>query len=478
VSATLQRDLPSWYDEAKLGVMVHWGPYAVPAWAERAGTLQELWAGKGPRYYFEHNPYAEWYANTMRINGSGAQRHHIETYGKNATYADFIPAFQDGIARADFGAWAELFAEAGARYCVFVTKHMDGFLLWPSTHQPPDRRYVASRDVVGGLTEAVRARGMRMGLYYSGGYDGLFNGTVIRDLASAVRGIPTSRAYAGYCSAHFDELIERYQPAILWNDIAYPGALPRDELFERYYRAVPDGVVNERWTALRMPANLVARAALSGALRAAEAVWPLLPAAMRTLRSRPAFHHDFRTPEYETHAEPPPYKWEAVRGLGQSFGNNRMETDEDMLSPDDLVHLLVDVVSKGGNLLLGVAADANGEFPEAQAARLRALGRWLEANGEAIFGTRPWTRTEGETPDGIPQRFTQRDGAVYAIVLEAARAGPLVIEGLRPAEEAEVSVLGCAGAVAWERLANGVSVTVPEGLELAPAFAVRVSRTR
>jgi alpha-L-fucosidase len=439
--------------------------------------MQELWSGKGPGHYFKHNPYAEWYGNTIRINGSGAQRYHNETYGTGHPYAGFIPAFQTGIEHADFGGWADLFAGAGARYCVFVTKHMDGFLLWPSAHPPPDLRYVAARDAVGGLTEAARGRGMRMGLYYSGGYDRLFNSTVIRDLPSALRCIPTSREYADYCSSHFDELIERYEPSVLWNDIAYPGVLPRDELFERYYRAVPDGVVNERWTALRMPGNILARGAVTGALRAVEAVWPLLPDAMRALRSRPNFHHDFRTPEYETLAEPPPYKWEAVRGLGQSFGNNRLETDEDMLSPEELVHLLVDVVSKGGNLLLGIAPDATGAFPEAQSYRLLALGRWLAVNGEAIFETRPWKRAEDSTNTGDPVRFTQRGGFVYAIVLGDPRAGPLVIGGLAPVDGSTVNVLGCDQDISWQRAGDGFAVQLPSGIAPSPAYVVRAAVT-
>jgi alpha-L-fucosidase len=100
-----QRPLPQWFAGAKFGVMVHWGPYSVPAWAERSGVVQELWAKKGPAYFFKHNPYAEWYENTMRIPGSGAQRHHLETYGASFRYDDFIPQFNEASARMDAALW-------------------------------------------------------------------------------------------------------------------------------------------------------------------------------------------------------------------------------------------------------------------------------------------------------------------------------------------------------------------------------------
>ncbi|MXX66796.1 MAG: alpha-L-fucosidase, partial [Chloroflexi bacterium] len=133
-------------------------------------------------------------------------------------------------------------------------------------------------------------------------------------------------------------------------------------------------------------------------------------------------HHDFTTPEYSQLDEIAPYKWESCRGLGYSFGYNRSETAEHTVSETDLIHLLCDIVSKNGNLLLNVGPRADGSIPQIQAERLRSLGAWLERNGEAIFGTRPWVRATGETEDGMPVRFTAKGDAVNAIVL--GRPGP------------------------------------------------------
>lgn len=472
----LQRPLPRWFDQAKLGLLIHWGPYSVPAWAERSGTMQELWITKGPSYYFKHNPYAEWYFNTMEIPGSGAQRHHRETYGPGVGYDDFASQFNDDSAKADVSAWAELFARAGARYVVLTTKHHDGFLLWPSRHPNPHKpSYQAQRDIVGDLTEAVRSHGMKMGLYYSGGYDNTFNPTVIRDLRTAITAVPQSREYADYCDAHLVELIERYEPSLLWNDIAYPAAANLAKLFAFYYRRVPEGVVNDRWTQFRLPPGRLRRALLFALIRGVSLAWPLLPASRRRLQLQARWHHDFTTPEYEVYEEAREKKWEAVRGIGLSFGNNRTEREEDLLSTEEIVRMLCDVVSKNGNLMLGVAPQPNGTFTEPQRRRLLELGDWLAINGEAIFDTRPWQRAEGTTTDGVPVRFTCTDEALFAVVLGTPAGTRVTIEGLSAAHSTRVRLLGQKQELAWEHARHSLAIILPERLPQSPACAFRIS---
>jgi len=164
---TRARPLPRWFDDAKLGVFVHWGPYSVPGWAEPAVDIQQIFATRGPRFYFRHNPYAEWYVNTMRIAGSPAQRHHRETWGPDFAYAQFGKLFEQAAAELDPTDWAALFGRSGARYTVLTAKHMDGFALWPSAHAHPRRPgWGARRDLVGAVAQAMRAEGLRLGLYY------------------------------------------------------------------------------------------------------------------------------------------------------------------------------------------------------------------------------------------------------------------------------------------------------------------------
>jgi alpha-L-fucosidase len=164
--ADLVRPLPGWLGAAKLGIFIHWGPYSVPAWAEPTGAL-----GAVPEVeWFRHNPYAEWYANTIRIPGTPAAQHHHDVFA-DAPYDDFL----DQWTASDFdpAAWARLFVEAGASYVIPTTKHHDGVALWdaPGTGTRNTVHRGPRRDLVGEIAEAVRQAGLRFGVYYSGGLD-------------------------------------------------------------------------------------------------------------------------------------------------------------------------------------------------------------------------------------------------------------------------------------------------------------------
>jgi alpha-L-fucosidase len=134
--------------------------------------------------------------------------------------------------------------------------------------------------------------------------------------------------------------------------------------------------------------------------------------------------------------------WELTRGLGNSFGYNAQETAADTIGGEQLVHLLVDIVSKGGNLLINVGPDGRGRIPDLQREPLAELGEWLDANGEAIFETRPWSQTATSTADGHPVRFTHKNGAVYLIVLANRLSAETVIRNLTASSESRFRLLG------------------------------------
>src|SRR5262249_27249167 len=159
--------------------------------------------------------------------------------------------------------------------------------------------------------------------------------------------------------------------------------------------------------------------------------------------------YDFETPEYSQKKDISPKKWEACRGLGRSFGYNRLEGPAETLSAKELIHLLIDIVSKNGNLLIDVGAMADGKLPDIQVHRLRALGKWLDTNGEAIFDTRPWLRAEGRTKSGLNLRFTRKGNVLYAILLERPRGGGISIENLKSGAPMKVEWLGTPGKVQW-----------------------------
>ena len=174
---------PEWYHDAKFGIFIHWGPFSIPAYAPLGhGDIQELLVNEGYRSFFRNIPYSEWYINSIRIKGSPAYDHHRRTYGRDASYFDFASQFKRDSADWQPEPWADLFQAAGARYVVLVTKHMDGFLMWPSTTPNYARPgYQMDRDIVGELTDAVKARGMRMGVYYSSALDQSFTTSAMAD---------------------------------------------------------------------------------------------------------------------------------------------------------------------------------------------------------------------------------------------------------------------------------------------------------
>lgn len=450
--------VPAWFDDAKLGIFIHWGLYSLPGWAPTTGPLPEVVARDGWPGWFRRNPYAEWYMNSMRVPGSATTAYHVEHYGADFSYAQFAPQFDTATQQWDPRAWAALFAAAGARYVVLTTKHHDGYLLWPSRQPNPfHTNYQARRDLVGDLTAAVRDRGLTMGLYYSGGLDWTFNDHVIADLPDLFRGVPQSAAYTAYADAHIRELVERYAPAVLWNDIGYPAAADLPALFADYYNRMPEGVINDRFIQLNLtdvpeqPAELLAHG----------------PPAPK--------HFDFRTPEYAVFDEIMAEKWESCRGLGFSFGYNRNETPGTMLSATELIHSFVDIVSKNGNLLINVGPQGDGSIPATQQELLLALGRWLAVNGEAIYGTRPWQRAAGQTSEGAAVRFTQKGDALYATVLGAAATSTVTLADLAPADAAQITLLGSDAALEWRREHGHVVITLPAAHTDAPAYTLRIT---
>ena len=332
------RPTPQWFTDAKFGIFICWGLYSVPAWTPK---------GK----------YAEWYQYWLQEKSFEGKVYdfHIRTYGKDFEFKDFAPIFKAELWNPD--KWADLFEKAGAKYIVLTTKHHSGYTLWPS--QEAERTYGENynpmkigpkRDIVGELTAAVRSKNIKVGLYYS-----------LYEWYHPLWQSDRKRFVAEHMFPQFKDLITRYRPDIVWSDgeweMSWEG-WRSPELLAWLFNNAPnekDLVINDRWG--------------------------------KRVRHK---HGGFYTTEYGSGMDDDSHPWEENRGMGFSYGYNRVEDLQDYRSVQELILMLIDVVSRGGNLCLDIGPRADGKIPVIMQERLLQIGAWLKTNGEAIYGTRMW----------------------------------------------------------------------------------------
>lgn len=467
------RQRPQWFDNAKLGIFLHWGLYSVPAFATATHKSIVDILREDPKGAQAKNPYAEWYYNTLRVKGSATAAYHAATYGADTPYESFKETFETALDNFDPAKWAATFKAAGASYVVLTTKHHDGYLLWPSDAPNPLKdRWQSPRDLVGELADACRAQGLKFGIYYSGGLDWTFEPGPIVKPADLLRTVPTSAEYISYQDRHFRELIERVSPSILWNDIAWPGSDQQFfELAADYYKAVPDGLVNDRWSSPTLlnkltkfgPTRAAINAMATRAVRKLESMTPPKPP-----------HFDFRTPEYSTLKDAGDDKWEATRGIGHSFGYNAQEGTDYLIEGAELVQNFIDIVAHGGNLLLNLGPRGDATLCPDQVDRLMVLGDWLGQNGEAIFSTSMDVRPTTRSNQGHDIRFTKSaDGkTLYAIVLDGKPGDAVTIADLPTIQTADASLLGHGKVEARQEDNGALAVLLPNEATIKHAAAV------
>jgi alpha-L-fucosidase len=443
--------VPAWYQDGKFGIFIHWGVYSVPAFGN------------------------EWYPRNMYVQGTPEYEHHIATYGPHTEfgYKDFIP--QLTAANYDPAAWARLFKEAGARFVVPVAEHHDGFAMydtalseWCAAKMGP------KRDLVGELAEATRAEGLVFGIsshriehwwFFSGGrqfpsdvLDPRFDGLYGPARQSHER---LNRAFMEDWLARLIELIDKYQPQLIWFDwwIEQKALEPYLKQFAAYYynrgHEWGKGVaVNHKFEAF--PPGVAVFDIERGQL-----------------------------------ADIPPFFWQNDTSVSKnSWGYIE---GQDYKTATSLIGDLIDVVSKNGALLLNVGPRPDGTIPEEEQELLREIGRWLAVNGEAIYGTRPWT-VYGEGPTEVAEgeftdtkrdaftsqdiRFTTKGDALYAICL-AQPEGQVTIRSLGASSSVNtgriggVSLLG-GGELVWSQGDEGLVITLPAEVPGSHAFAFKI----
>ncbi len=371
------RPLPEWYDDAKLGIFIHWGIFSVPAYAPRRKDVESTGLA-----------YSEWYGWQIAEKYPPYYDFHRQVYGENFRYEDFAGQWKAEMFDAD--KWAQLFKRAGAKYVVMVSKHHDGFCLWPSYYSWNwnSRDIGPHRDLVGELMEAVDRQGLHRGLYYS--LLEWFH-PVMQAAADDLANADIPRYAQEKMIPQLKELVETYRPSVLFTDGEWSYDSSKwhslDFLTWLYNESpVRDRIVaNDRW-------GSDTRGAHGGYLSCEYG--EVCSNAMD---------------EQSAQASLTRRKWEECRSIGASFGYNRNEDIEDYLSESELIRLLVDTVSRGGNLLLNVGPCADGTIAPLIQERLTQLGQWMDVNGEAIYGTA--TARELSLPEGV--RATRKKDVTY-----------------------------------------------------------------
>jgi alpha-L-fucosidase len=407
------RPVPTWFQDAKFGIFIHWGVFSVPAW--------------GPTKSAVYEQYAEWYWWRLLDPKAATYKEfndfHNRTYGKDFKYQDFVKGFTcEMFEPAD---WATILEQSGARYVVLTSKHHEGFTLWPSAQSWNWNAVDVGphRDLAGDLSQAVKAKGLHMGFYYSL-YE-WFNPLYKEDVNKYVD---------DHMIPQMKDLVTRYKPDVVWTDGEWdhPSETWKSTSFLAWlYNESPvkeTVVVNDRWG--------------------------------KETRSK---HGGIYTTEYDlVHDQTSVGKkiehpWEECRGIGGSFGYNRNEQLSDYSTSEKLVHILVDKVARGGNLLLNIGPTADGRIPVIMQQRLADMGGWLRVNGEAIYGTRLWDKAPAVTAD-TKVYYTRKGNDLYVICTKFPEQS-LTVKGA--SKNAKVSLLGYSGKVVQAASGSDLKITPP-----------------
>ena len=459
-------EVPDWYRDAKFGIFIHWGVYSVPAYG------------------------SEWYPRNMYRTESDEYKHHLSIYGPLTKfgYKDFIPMFR--AEHFDPAAWARLFKDAGAKYVVPVFEHHDGFAMydsglsdWTAAKMGP------RRDVHGDLAKAVRAEGLHLGasshrvehnFFMDGG----------RKIESDVND-PQYAAFYGPAHTWMESKQSLLTDWTYVSDAYLDDWLARDAEIVRKYK--PDLFYFDWW--IGQPSvrrHLMEFAAFYYNDAAARGATGVINYKLEAMEKHSAVLDVERGQLNDIR----PLYWQTDTSISnKSWGF--IEHDS-FKSPQTIIHQLVDIVSKNGNLLVNIGPRSDGTIPEEVQSVLREVGGWLKINGEGVYGTRPW-KIYGEGPTKIVEgafhdtdaqpfterdfRFTTKGGALYAFQLGWAGDGEAVIPSLTGAQLAgqkiaSVTLLGWPSPLRFDEQPDGLHIHVPAQAPGKYAYGFKITFER
>ena len=461
--------VPAWFEDGKIGIFIHWGPYSV------------LGYKKGDKGYAEHVP-KEMYAHPQHYYPVLKER--FGAAPPEFGYKDLVAHFK--AEKWDPEAWAALFDEAGAKYVVLTAEHHDGWANWDSDLTPWNAMDKGpKRDLVGDLGMALRKRGIKYApsthrerhntFFSSKGFAA--DGEPWPDIAKEIERVPESaslygpfdvnKAFVDDYVARWKEIETKYQPDFLWiddvpiwtrdgNHVKKGILKPEIQYFYDQFRLMITDFMNQ------------------GAARGQEVY-------LNNKGGSPNWPDGVGCREKDNlRLEQIGPKWQSCTTFGTSFGYLEAEEREDYRfkkNIGDVIHEMIEVVSRNGNFLINIGPRADGTIPEWQVERLRAMGDWLKINGAAIYGSRYWHST-GQADAHLA--FTTNGKKLYAISLQPPQ--PFTIEatkGWTAADVESVRLLGSEGKVEWGIDENGLRITPPADLGASKhAWAFEILTTK
>jgi alpha-L-fucosidase len=465
---------PEWFLDAKFGMFIDWSIYTVPGCPPLEG-------------------YDNWVENRFQYGNAEEKVYFAKTWGEDFKRDDFITQFT--AKNWDPERLTQLALETGMKYVVPFSKHHSGYCQWPSSFT--FRNSVAMpphRDLTGPLVEACRKKGLKFGLYFSqdeweypvldaqrevnvrgwgcpvGGeyteakYGGIMSGKV-----------PVRDFYDQYINPQLVEALDLYRPDILWLDGDWIHHVTTRKFMPVvaywYNQAAARGqevLVNDRLGETRR-----------------------IPGPGQKPDPNIKSLGDFYVSEvgYQPGEEMDlgGFPWEENIGISRGFGYDWRDTDKDLKTPQYLIHMLLDVVANGGNLLLAVGPDASGKLNEDYLLRLREIGQWMSVNGEGIYATRRWVQGHQG-----PLRFTRsKDGKTVYVFSTQWPGQSLKVKNLRPREGSAITMLGVKEPLQWSLNNDELTIDIPESvaakrpcayawgfkLQAQPVLAIRSAET-